>query len=83
MTCAVDFSGEERAAYDEVREQTITKVDEALHTNSETSRAGVYVNVLQQIESLRLICDPSLHYYRRRNCTAPSSSTSDERAATT
>jgi SNF2 family DNA or RNA helicase len=72
-TCAVDFSREERAAYDEVREQTITKIDEALHTSSESSRAGVYVNVLQQIESLRLICDLGLHYHTRRNRTTQSS----------
>jgi len=82
MTCAVDFSREERAVYDEVREQTITKIDEALHTDSEASRAGVYVNVLQQIESLRLICNLGLHYYARRNHTAQSSLASDEWAAT-
>ncbi|SPQ24421.1 6db613db-62c9-4e99-888c-c9372a6443fe [Thermothielavioides terrestris] len=67
MTCPVDFSREERAAYDEAREQTITRIDEALHTDSEASRAGVYVNVLQQIESLRLICNLGLHYRTRRN----------------
>lgn len=77
-TCAVDFSREERAAYDEVREQTITKIDEALHTSSESSRAGVYVNVLQQIESLRLICDLGLHYHTRRDRTTQSTSVSDE-----
>ncbi|KAK4243690.1 P-loop containing nucleoside triphosphate hydrolase protein [Corynascus novoguineensis] len=82
MTCAVDFSHEERAAYDEVREQTITKIVEALHTNSEESRACVYVNVLEQIESLRLICDLGLYYYTRHNRTAHSPSASDEWAAT-
>ncbi|AEO68322.1 uncharacterized protein THITE_125023 [Thermothielavioides terrestris NRRL 8126] len=81
MTCPVDFSREERAAYDEAREQTITRIDEALHTDSEASRAGVYVNVLQQIESLRLICNLGLHYRTRRNRAAPSSSASDEWAA--
>ncbi|KAK4144470.1 SNF2 family N-terminal domain-containing protein [Dichotomopilus funicola] len=81
MTCAVDFSREERATYDEAREQTITKIDEALHASSESSRASVYVNVLQQIESLRLICDLGLHYHTRRNRTAQSASASDEWAA--
>ncbi|KAH6619377.1 SNF2 family N-terminal domain-containing protein [Chaetomium sp. MPI-SDFR-AT-0129] len=82
MTCAVDFSREERATYDEAREQTITKIDEALHAGSESSRAGVYVNVLQQIESLRLICDLGLHYHTRRNRnTAQSTSASDDWAA--
>lgn len=81
MTCAVDFTREERATYDEAREQAITKIDEALHTRSESSRAGVYVNVLQQIESLRLICDLGLHYHTRRNRVAQGASASDEWAA--
>jgi hypothetical protein len=41
------------------------RIDEALQSNSETSRAGVYVNVLQQIESLRLVCNLGLHYHAR------------------
>jgi len=67
--CAVDFSREERAVYDEIRQQAITKIGEALHMDSEASRAGVYVNVLQQIESLRLICSLGLHYHTRHNRT--------------
>lgn len=81
MTCAVDFSREERAAYEEMRQQTITKIDEALHTGSEASRAGVYVNVLQQIESLRLICNLGLHYHTRHSRAVESSSAADEWAA--
>lgn len=65
MRCPVDFSREERALYDEIREQAVMKIDEALQNNSEASRAGVYVNVLQQIESLRLVCDLGLHYKKR------------------
>lgn len=70
------------SAYDEVREQAITKIDEALHTNSEASRVGVYVNVLQQIESLRLICNLGLHYHSRHNGAAQRSAASDDWATT-
>lgn len=65
MRCPIDFSREERELYTELREQTIARVDEALQSSSERSRASVYVNVLQQIESLRLVCNLGLHYHAR------------------
>lgn len=65
VRCPIDFSREEREMYAAIREQAITRIDEALQSNSETSRASVYVNVLQQIESLRLVCNLGLHYHAR------------------
>ncbi|KAH8803561.1 SNF2 family N-terminal domain-containing protein [Xylogone sp. PMI_703] len=65
----VDFNAQEKAFYEEIREKAITRIDEALQNNSETSRAGVYVNVLQQIESLRLVCNLGLHYRARHSKT--------------
>ena len=67
MQCPVDFTREERAIYDEMRQQAITKIDEALHKDSEVSRTGFYVNVLQQIESLRLFSNLGLHYPTRHD----------------
>lgn len=65
MRCPVDFSREEREMYAEIREQAITRIDEALQSHCETLRASVYVNVLQQIESLRLVCNLGLQYHAR------------------
>ncbi|UKZ74482.1 hypothetical protein TrVFT333_002151 [Trichoderma virens FT-333] len=65
MRCPVDFSREEKALYEEIREQAATKIEEVLQNNSEASRAGGFVNVLQQIESLRLVCDLGIHYHSR------------------
>lgn len=67
MQCPVDFTREERAVYDKMRQQTITRIDEALHKDAEASRTGVYVNILQQIESLRLFCNLGLHYHPRND----------------
>lgn len=53
----VDFSTGERQAYEEIRNRAIVKINEALQSGSEPTKAGAYVNVLQQIESLRLTCD--------------------------
>ncbi|RFU25502.1 hypothetical protein B7463_g10832, partial [Scytalidium lignicola] len=61
----IQMNDEERLVYDEIREQTIVKIDEALRKDSGTSRARGYVNVLQQIESLRLFCNLGLHYHSR------------------
>ncbi|KAF4967629.1 hypothetical protein FSARC_4824 [Fusarium sarcochroum] len=65
LQCPVDFSSEERALYDKLRHQAIINIDEALKRNSDSSRSGAYVNVLQQIESLRLVCNLGLHYHTR------------------
>ncbi|KAL6819861.1 SNF2 family N-terminal domain-containing protein [Trichoderma camerunense] len=65
VRCPVDFSREERALYDEIREQAVSKIEEVLQNSSEASRAGGYVNVLQRIESLRLVCDLGLYYHSR------------------
>lgn len=62
---SIQLSQEERKVYNELREQTITKIDEALHKVSGTSRTGGYVSVLQQIESLRLFCNLGLQYHSR------------------
>jgi hypothetical protein len=63
--CAVDFSSSERALYDSIRLQTIAKIDDALLHESELSTSGKYGNFLQQIESMRLICNLGLHYTNR------------------
>jgi SNF2 family DNA or RNA helicase len=69
----IQFSHEERKFYNELREQTIIKIDETLHNSSGTSRIGGYVSVLQQIESLRLFCNLGLHYHSRREKALQSS----------
>lgn len=61
----IDFNSEERKAYDEVRSQAIITIEEALQPVSETSKNCTYVNVLQQIEALRLICNLGVSYRPR------------------
>lgn len=68
LQCPIDFNAEERDAYDKVRGQAISRIDEALQGHSSadgTSKGFAYVNVLQKIESLRLICNLGLHYHSR------------------
>jgi hypothetical protein len=65
VKCPVDFNKAEKALYDSIRLQTITKIDDALLNDTELSKSGVYVNFLQQIESMRLVCNLGLHYHTR------------------
>lgn len=65
LQCPVNFNTEERALYDKLRDKAIVSINEALKGDSEHSRTGMYVNVLQQIESLRLVCNLGLHYHTR------------------
>ncbi|KAI1093509.1 SNF2 family N-terminal domain-containing protein [Rostrohypoxylon terebratum] len=61
----IHFNHEERQVYNSMRDQVITRIDEALHDASRSSRAGSYHNALQQIESLRLFCNLGLQYHSR------------------
>lgn len=70
VKCPVDFSKPERALYENIRQQTITRIDDALAHDTELTRSGAYVNFLQQIESMRLVCNLGVHYYSRHDNTA-------------
>ncbi|KAI1208369.1 SNF2 family N-terminal domain-containing protein [Annulohypoxylon truncatum] len=61
----IDFNQEERQVYDGMRNQVITRIDEALHDATRAPRTGSYCNALQQIESLRLFSNLGLHYHSR------------------
>jgi hypothetical protein len=67
VKCPVDFNNSEKALYESIRQQTITKIDDALLHENELSKSGAYVNLLQQIESMRLVCNLGLHYHTRHD----------------
>ncbi|EYB23040.1 hypothetical protein FG05_30596 [Fusarium graminearum] len=70
MQCPVDFSPEERSLYDNLRQDTVVIIDEATNCDSDSVKPGSYANVLQQIESLRLVCNVGLHYHTRHEKVA-------------
>lgn len=51
--------------YEEVRSQAIITIEEALQPSPGVSEGVPYINVLQQIESLRLICNLGVNYRPR------------------
>ncbi|KAJ0164942.1 putative matrix-associated actin-dependent regulator of chromatin subfamily [Colletotrichum tanaceti] len=66
---AVDFTSEEKAAYEGMRQQAIARIDEALQEDDgfATAKIAVYHNILQRIESLRLFCNLGLGYHSRHS----------------
>ncbi|UKZ83456.1 hypothetical protein TrVFT333_011265 [Trichoderma virens FT-333] len=70
LQCAVEFTGAERAIYEEIRNKTIARIDDLLYESSDDARPFEYVNVLQQIEAMRMVCNLGLHYYNRRELGA-------------
>ena len=65
--CAVDFSHEERSLYEESRTRAVRVLDNALGTQSGSPFRVSYMNALQRINDLRLICN--LGVYKRSTST--------------
>lgn len=65
LLCPVDFRNEERNLYEKAREQTIMTINETLQNVTDSSFHGGFVNVLQRIESMRLLCNLGVHYHSR------------------
>lgn len=61
----VVFSNEERHAYEVIRNKAIISIDQALHPGTNPSSSDTYINILQQIESMRLICNLGMFYESR------------------
>ncbi|KAH9885563.1 SNF2 family N-terminal domain-containing protein [Xylariomycetidae sp. FL2044] len=74
LLCPVDLTSDERRTYNLLRNQAINHLDEAIHHSSGSPRNLVYMNALQQIESLRLFCDLGPHYLARHDKTNKASS---------
>lgn len=67
----MEFTPRERETYNELKDRAVMSIDKALEQSTDVSRSGVYVNMLQQIESLRLFCNLGLHYHTRHDTSLP------------
>lgn len=67
----MEFTPQERETYNEMKDRAVMSIDRALEQSTDESRSGVYVNMLQQIESLRLFCNLGLHYHTRHDANPP------------
>lgn len=65
MRCPVDFTSAERHLYEDIRTQVIAHIDEALLQYDNATRSHSFVNVLQRIEAMRIVCNLGLYYPSR------------------
>ncbi|KLU92099.1 hypothetical protein MAPG_11046 [Magnaporthiopsis poae ATCC 64411] len=65
----VEFSPEERKLYDELKAQTLARIEEAYDGGDGRPASMSYITVLQRINALRVVCDLGLNYSSRHNIT--------------
>ncbi|KAK3497860.1 SNF2 family N-terminal domain-containing protein [Neurospora hispaniola] len=71
LQCPLEFSPAERELYQDIRTRAIERLDEFLYAdNADTVRPPSYVNVLQQIEEMRMVCNLGLCYRSRHDFAA-------------
>jgi hypothetical protein len=70
LQCVVEFNVNERALYDEIKSQTIANFKGNTPESPGRSVSTTSVNIIQQINSLRMICNLGLHYHLRYDNTA-------------
>ena len=67
LRCPVDFTPPERHLYEDIRTQVIAHIDEALLRHDNQTRSHSFVNVLQRIEAMRIVCNLGLYYPSRHD----------------
>ncbi|KAH7360363.1 SNF2 family N-terminal domain-containing protein [Rhexocercosporidium sp. MPI-PUGE-AT-0058] len=71
LKCVVEFNADERALYEGIKSQTIATFKEATPHDTNRSSATACINVIEQINSLRMICNMGLQYHSRYGKAAP------------
>ncbi|KAK0622598.1 SNF2 family N-terminal domain-containing protein [Immersiella caudata] len=67
LQCEVIFSPEERQLHESIRHRAIEQINAANGQSEEAAGSSTYMNVLQQIEAMRMVCNLGLHYSSRHN----------------
>ncbi|KAF4984797.1 hypothetical protein FZEAL_88 [Fusarium zealandicum] len=73
-----EFTAAERSLYDDIKNQAIAQIDEALDYSGDLWRSNSFVNVLQKIEAMRMVCDLGLHYSFRHDTRQSKSQHSED-----
>ncbi|KAF4985603.1 hypothetical protein FDECE_16440 [Fusarium decemcellulare] len=63
--CIVQFTPDERILYEDIKAQAIAQIDQALLYSGDALVSSSFVNVLQKIEAMRMVCDLGLDYHSR------------------
>ncbi|KAK0630872.1 SNF2 family N-terminal domain-containing protein, partial [Bombardia bombarda] len=63
----VEFNLAEREFYDNLKNQALAHIDEACYGETQAYGLSSYINVIQKINALRMICNIGLHYDSRHS----------------
>ncbi|KAH6880475.1 SNF2 family N-terminal domain-containing protein [Thelonectria olida] len=79
---SVEFTQAERQLYEDVRSQVISHIDEAILQRDKSASSDFFINVLQRIEAMRMVCDLGVYYHSRHetftSCGQPEKGWPDE-----
>jgi len=72
LKCCVDFTAQERKVYNKLKDNTIAQIEEAYGDGDKKGATSSYINVIQRINAMRMICNLGLHYESRREISSAS-----------
>ncbi|KAF5716210.1 alpha-1 6-mannosyltransferase subunit [Fusarium mundagurra] len=61
----VEFSTAERKLYEDVRLQVLSQLNDSVPASFKSLQPNFFINILQKIEAMRMICNLGLHYHLR------------------
>ncbi|KAH8690625.1 SNF2 family N-terminal domain-containing protein [Talaromyces proteolyticus] len=71
LRCLVNFTTDERELYEKIKSKAIAHFVEAVrHEGAEGLPSLAFVNIIQQINALRMVCDMGMHYNSRYDVRA-------------
>lgn len=61
----VEFTTAERQLYEDVRLQVLSQLNDSAPESFKSLQPNLFINILQKIEAMRMICNLGLHYHLR------------------
>ena len=65
LKCSIDFTAAERKLYERLKSNTLAQIEEAYGDGGREPVPGSYINVIQKINAMRMMCNLGLRYDSR------------------
>ncbi|KAG4273276.1 hypothetical protein FPRO04_09882 [Fusarium proliferatum] len=73
----VEFTTAERQLYEDVRLQVLSQLNDSAPISFKSLQPNFFINILQKIEAMRMICNLGLHYHLRHEKSSVQGSVED------
>ncbi|KAK5656662.1 hypothetical protein OQA88_4642 [Cercophora sp. LCS_1] len=74
LKCSIDFTASERKLYETLKNTTIAQIEEVYGDGDKKTATSSYINVIQRINAMRMMCNLGLHYDSRREISSVNAS---------